>query len=413
MSRGEPQPPEVLGFPGISRTPHEVVRPCPDGGKVGIKPNLRALAILATAGLALTACGSSNSSTATGDGGTCGNYNIAFLGAETGDAGALGLNMVGGIKVALKEYNDKHADCTVGLKDFDSQGDPDKATSLATQIVNDDSIIGLVGPGFSGESLATGKTFAEAGLPNVSPSATNVTITQQGWTTWHRVIGNDDAQGKADSSYLTGTLGMKKIFVIDDASDYGKGLATVVKDTLGSAVVSTDEIQQKQTDFSATVTKVKGSGADAVFFGGYYPEGGLIVKQLRQAGWTGTFMSGDGSEDPAFVTTAGAQAAEGAILSAPAGPAPADFNAKYKQVNGSNSGLYSSQSYDAANIFLAAIDAGKTSHEDVNSFINSYTADGVSGPIAFDDKGDIKTSTIYAYKVTGGKLDVANPTAIK
>jgi branched-chain amino acid transport system substrate-binding protein len=380
---------------------------------VGIKPNLRALAVFAAAGLALTACGSSDSSGTAADGSECGNFNIAFLGAETGDSGALGQNMVGGIKLALKEYNADHPDCNVGLKDFDSQGDPDKATSLATQIVNDDSIVGLVGPGFSGESLATGKTFAEAGLPNVSPSATNVTITQQGWTTWHRVIGNDDAQGKADASYLTGTAKAKKIFVIDDASDYGKGLAGVITDALGSAVVSTDEIQTKQTDFSATVTKVKGSGADAVFFGGYYPEGGLIVKQLRQAGWTGLFMSGDGSEDPAFVTTAGAQAAEGAILSAPAGPAPADFNSKYKDANGSNAGLYSTQAYDATNIFLAALDAGKTSHEDINTFIGSYTADGVSGPIAFDDKGDINSSTIYAYKVSGGKLDTANPTPIE
>jgi branched-chain amino acid transport system substrate-binding protein len=379
---------------------------------VGINPNLRALAVFAAAGLALTACGSSNSS-GTASGGDCGNYNIAFLGAETGDAGALGQNMVGGIKLALKEYNAKHTDCNVGLKDFDSQGNPETAPALATQIVNDDSIVGLVGPGFSGESLATGKTFAQAGLPSISPSATNVTITQQGWTTWHRVIGNDEAQGKADASYLTTTANAKKVFVIDDASDYGKGLATVVKSSLGSAVASTDEIQQKQTDFSATVTKVKGSGADAVFFGGYYPEGGLIVKQLRQAGYTGLFMSGDGSEDPAFVTTAGAQAADGAILSAPAGPAPADFNAKYKDAIGSNAGLYSTQAYDAANIFLAALDDGKTSHEDINTFIGSYTGDGVSGPIAFDDKGDIKTSTIYAYKVSGGKLDVANPTPIE
>jgi branched-chain amino acid transport system substrate-binding protein len=177
-----------------------------DGGKVGIKPNLRALAVFAAAGLALTACGSSNSS-GSASGGSCGHYNLAFMGATTGDAGALGQNMVGGIKLALDEYNKAHADCTVGLKVSDSQGDPAKATPLATKIVQDPSVIGLVGPGFSGESLATGKTFFEAGLPSISPSATNVTITQQGWTTWHRVIGNDDAQGKADAAYLTGDGG--------------------------------------------------------------------------------------------------------------------------------------------------------------------------------------------------------------
>jgi branched-chain amino acid transport system substrate-binding protein len=376
--------------------------------------SLRAFAALAgVAALTLSACGSSGNNDKSSSGSKCGHYNLAFLGAETGDAGALGLNMVGGIKLALKEYNDKHADCTIGLKDFDSQGSPDKAPALATQIIGEDSIVGLVGPGFSGESLATGKTFFEAGLPSICPSATNVTITQQGWTTWLRVIGNDAAQGAADAKYLTTTAGAKKVYVVDDAQDYSKGLATVVKGALGSAAVGSDEIQVGQTDMSAVVTKVTSSGSDAVFYGGYYTEAGLLVKQLRQAGWKGTFMSGDGAEDPAFVKAAGAQNAEGAVLSAPAAPAPADFNAKYKAVNGSDSGLYSTQAYDAANIFLAALDAGKTSHEDINTFIGSYTGTGSSGPIAFDDKGDITSSTIYAYMVKGGKLDTANPTAIK
>jgi branched-chain amino acid transport system substrate-binding protein len=335
------------------------------------------------------------------------------MGATTGDAGALGQNMVGGIKLALDEYNKDHADCKVGLKVSDSQGDPAKAPALATKIVQDTSIIGLVGPGFSGESLATGKTFYEAGLPSISPSATNATITQQGWTTWHRVIGNDSIQGAADVKYMENTAGAKKIYLIHDDQDYSVGLAGFVKTALGSAMIGEDAVQQKQTDFGPTVTKVTAASPDAVFYAGYYPEGGLLCKQLRQAGYKGLFMSGDGSEDPAFVTTAGAQAAEGAILSAPAAPAPADFNKKYKAVNGKDSGLYSTQSYDATNIFLKGIEAGKTSHADMNSFIGSYSGTGVSGPIKFDSKGDISAQTIYAYKVSGGKLDVNNPTLIK
>src|SRR3954447_156895 len=381
---------------------------------MGTKHNLRILGAVAAAGLALSACGSTTSSSSAGAASDCkSGQNLAFLGATTGDYGALGQNMVGGIKLALDDYNKKNPDCKVEVEVFDSQGDPDKATPLATKIVGDDSIVGLVGPGFSGESLSTGKTFDAAGLPVISPSATNVTITQQGWTTWHRVIGNDAAQGAADAKYLTETAGAKKVYVVDDAQDYSKGLATVVKDALGSAAVGYDEIQVGQTDMSATVTKVKSSGADAVFYGGYYTEAGLLVKQLRQAGWKGTFMSGDGAEDPAFIKAAGAQAAEGAILSAPAGPAPADFNAKVKAATGSDAGLYTTQSYDAANIFLAALAAGKTSAKDINDFIGKYTGDGVSGPIAFDDKGDIKASTIYAYLVKNGQLDTANPTAIK
>jgi branched-chain amino acid transport system substrate-binding protein len=368
----------------------------------------RIVALAGVAALSLTAaCGSSDDSndkkSSAGGSELCGK-NLAFLGALTGDAGALGQNMVNGINLALKEYNAKNADCKVNLKTFDSQGSPDKAPALATQIVNDDSIFGLIGPGFSGESLATGKTFFEAGLPSISPSATNVTITQQGWTTWHRVIGNDDAQGAADAKYLTETVGAKKIYVIDDGQDYSKGLAGKVKSELGSAAIGSDQISVGQTDMSAVVTKVKAAGADAVFYGGYYTEAGLLAKQLRQGGFTGTFMSGDGAEDPNFVKVAGAQAANGALLSAPAGPAPAGFGA---------SGLYATQSYDATNIFLAALKDGASSAEDINKFIGDYEGDGVSGPIAFDDKGDIKESTIYVYKVADGKLDVDNPEAIK
>jgi branched-chain amino acid transport system substrate-binding protein len=382
------------------------------------KHTLRTLAALAAAGLALTACGSpySSSATATDSGGSSctQGQKIAFLGATTGPYGALGLNMVGGIKLALDEYNKEHSDCTIGFKEFDSQGNPEKATPLATKIVNDDTIIGLVGPGFSGESLATGKTFDAAGLPVISPSATNVTITQSGWTTWHRVIGNDDAQAAADAKYLTDTAGAKTVYVVDDGQDYSKGLADAVKKNLGSVVKGSDVVQAGQTDFSATVTKVNDSGADAIFYGGYYPEAGLLVKQLRQAGFKGLFMSGDGSEDPAFVKAAGAAAANGAILSAPAGPAPADFNTKYKAVNNVDAGLYSTQSYDAANIFLAGVAAGASSdYAAMNDFIGSYTGQGVSGPIAFDDKGDIKESVIYAYEVKNGKLDVENPSPIE
>ncbi|RNL79668.1 branched-chain amino acid ABC transporter substrate-binding protein [Nocardioides marmorisolisilvae] len=371
------------------------------------KKSLTTFAALASvAALTLSACGSSSDNKDNGDKGSasalCGK-NIAFLGALTGDAGALGQNMVNGIKLALKEHNDKNADCQINVKTFDSQGDPKNAPALATQIINDDTIFGLVGPGFSGESLATGKTFFEAGLPSISPSATNVTITKQGWTTWHRVIGNDDAQGTADAGYLTGTVGAKKVFVVDDGQDYSKGLAGKVKDVLGAAAVDSDQIAVKQTDMSAVVTKINAAGADAVFYGGYYTEAGLLAKALRQSGFKGTFMSGDGAEDPNFVTVAGKDAAEGAVLSAPAGPAPSGFGA---------TGLYATQAYDATNIFLAAVDAGKSTSKEINDFIGSYTADGVSGPIAFDSNGDIKESKIYAYFVKDGKLDVANPTAI-
>lgn len=363
-------------------------------------------AVGAAASLSLTACGTTNSSSS---GGAC-NLKIGYLGALTGDAGALGQNMLGGINTALAKYNAAHSDCKVTVVAEDSQGDAAQATPLAKTLIDNSSVIGVVGPGFSKESAATGAAFAQSGLATVSPSATNVKLTTNGWKTFHRVLANDDAQGPAAAKYLT-EQGAKKIFVIDDSEDYGTGLAGAVKNTLGAAVAGTDSIQQKSTDFSATVTKVKGSGADAVFFGGYYQEGGLIVKQLRQAGWKGLFESGDGSEDPAFITVAGKGAAEGSILTAAAAPATAAFTADYKAANsGKAPGLYSAEAYDATNVFLDAISAGKKSRADVLAFINGgYDKPGITKEIKFTDTGEVTTQTIYAYVVKNGVIQPGTP----
>ncbi|BBH17251.1 branched chain amino acid ABC transporter substrate-binding protein [Nocardioides baekrokdamisoli] len=362
-------------------------------------------AVGATAALALTACGTTNSSTG---GGAC-SVKIGYLGALTGDAGALGQNMLGGINTALAKYNAAHSDCKVSVMSEDSQGDAAQATPLAKTLIDDANVIGVVGPGFSKESAATGGSFSQAGLATVSPSATNVKLTTNGWKTFHRVLANDDAQGPAAAKYLT-AAGAKKVFVIDDSEDYGTGLATAVKKALGSSVAGTDSIQQKQTDFAATVTKVKSSGADAVFVGGYYQEAGLIAKQLRQAGWTGKFESGDGSEDPKFIDVAGKAAAEGAILTAAAAPATADFTAAYKAANGGKEpGLYSAEAYDATNVFLDAIAAGKTTRADVLAFVNSYDKPGVTKQIKFTSTGEVTTQTIYAYVVKGGVIQPGKP----
>ena len=169
-------------------------------------------------------------------------------------AGALGQNMVGGIKLALDDYNKAHPDCTVGLKVFDSQGDPEKATPLATQIVQDSSIVGLVGPGFSGESLATGKTFDAAGLPSISPSATNVTITQSGLdhvAPRHRQRRMRRARPTRSTSRTPPTP--RRSSSSTTAQDYGMGLAGLRQ---GRARLGHDRRGRGaagQTDFSATV----------------------------------------------------------------------------------------------------------------------------------------------------------------
>jgi len=176
-----------------------------------------------------------------------------------------------------------------------------------------------------------------------------------------------------------------------------------VRSALGSVDIANDTIQQKQTDFSATVTKVKASGATALYFGGYAPEAALLVKQLRTAGWTGEFVSDDGVKDPAFQEGAGT-AAEGVIVTCPCNPpdsSPA-FQTAYKaRFNNANPGTYGGEAYDAATILLNAIGDGKTTRADVLAFTKAYDKEGVTKHLKFDDKGEVTDVKVYAYKVTG------------
>ncbi|HET7070834.1 MAG TPA: branched-chain amino acid ABC transporter substrate-binding protein [Nocardioides sp.] len=374
------------------------------------KHTLRTLAVVAAAGLALTACGTTSSSSTASSGSNCpSGLKIAFLGAQTGDYANLGINISNGANVALDDYNKANSDCKVTMQKFDSQGDPNQATKLATQIIQDKSIVGVVGPAFSGESGATGDAFNGAGLVTVSASATDPALTTHGWTTFHRVVATDADQAPQDAKYIKDTLNAKKVFVIDDSSEYGKGLADGVRKGLGNLVTGNDAVQQKQTDFSATVTKVTSSGADAVFYGGYYAEAGLLIKQLKAAGYKGAFMSGDGSLDPGFIQAAGADAANGAILTCPCAPSSADFTAKYKADNsGAEPGTYSAEGYDAANVILSGIAEGKYTRADLLDWVNNYDQDGLTKHIKFN-KGDVSTVVIYAYKVGGGKIQPGTP----
>ena len=370
----------------------------------------RLAAVAAVSALALSACGTTKDSSSTGGDSSakaaC-DLEIGYMGPLTGDYANLGLNMVGGVKLALDEYNKAHSDCKVTLKEFDSQGDPEKATPLATSIVQDAKLIGLVGPSFSGETEATGPTFAEAGLVTVSPSATNPNLSSNGWDTFHRVLGNDATQAPAAAKFITG-LGATKVFVVDDASEYGKGLADGVRDALGDAVVANDTVQQKQTDFSATVTKVKSSGATALFYGGYYPEAGLLAKQLKNAGWDGTFVSGDGALDPGFVEAAG-DAGNGAYLTCPCAPNPEQFSADFKALNNADPGTYSAEAYDSANVLLSGIADGADTRQALLDWVNGYDADALTKHIKFDETGEIAEVTVYAYKVDGGAIQPGEP----
>ena len=369
----------------------------------------RIAAAAVAAGLTLAACGTTDDGggeeEASGGGGEAAcDVSLAFFGPQTGPAAGLGAPIIDGAQLAIDEYN-ADAECEVGFEKIDSQGSPDQAPSLATEAAGNEAIIGIVGPAFSGESAAAGPIFAEAGLPTITPSGTGTSLSENGWDTFHRALGNDNAQGPAAATYIQDTLQAKSVFVIDDASEYCKGLADIVKDDLGNLVVGEDTIQVGETDFSATVTAVNSSKADTVFFGGYYAEGTLIIAQLRDRGFDGNFVVGDGVKDPSFIEEA---AAEGSIITCPCipatEPAVADFAEAFEAEFGGPPGTYAAEAYDSANIFLDGIAEGIDNREDMLTFVNEYDEAGVTKQLSFDEKGEVEDIHVYAYNVKGGEV---------
>jgi branched-chain amino acid transport system substrate-binding protein len=369
-----------------------------------------------TAASAATTAAASGGATTTAAGGAsaaavkmptgakCSGISLGFFGAYTGDNSGLGIPIYNGEKLAIDQFNAQNPGCQVGLKKFDSQGDPSQAPQLARSIVGDSSIVGVVGPAFSGESKNADPIFNEAGLPIITPSATNATLQQQGWAIFHRMLANDDTQGPGIAKYIASTLNAQKVYVIDDASDYGKGLAQTVNGVLGSKVAGQDEIDPKATDYSATVTKVKAANPDAVFFGGYYAQAGPLAKQLKDGGVTkAIFVSGDGTKDAGFVKLGG-DATNGAIISCTCAPSPASFASAYKAAFSTDPSTYAPEAYDSAFAFLNAIGAGKVTRADINTFLKTIDVQGVTKEIKFDAQGEVAVKNVYIYKVSGGQF---------
>jgi branched-chain amino acid transport system substrate-binding protein len=288
----------------------------------------------------------------------------------------------------------------VQLKPFDTEGDPQKATGIAPQIIDDQYTVGLVGPAFSGETKATGTVFDQAGLVATTASATNVTLSENGWKTFFRGLANDGVQGPSVANYLKNTLGYKKICVVDDSSDYGLGLAQAVRETLGPVADSGCNISTKKDDkdFSAAVTQIKGVGPDAIFYSGYYAGASLFVQQLKDGGVTATFVSADGTKDPEFVKQAGA-ASKDAILACPCGPPTGAFAEDYKKAFGQDAGTYSSEGYDLGTILLKGIDGGAITRPALLDFVKNYDGQGVARKYQWTDKGELTTTLIWIYKV--------------
>jgi branched-chain amino acid transport system substrate-binding protein len=378
------------------------------------------VAAAAASALLLSACGGGDDNSNSGSGGSSGggSATIGFFGAQTGPNAQLGINISNGVELALEQHNAKSGVTQVKLIKYDTQGDPAQATNQAKKAVTD-KVSAIIGPAFSGESKTADPIFEEAGIPNVSPSATAVALGQNGWKFWHRVLANDGVQGPGDADFIAKTLNAKTVAVIDDQSEYGKGLGDAVRKQLGTdgvKVAVNDAINPDASSFSSTVNKVKPANPDVVFFAGYYSAAGKLVKQLKDGGVQGTFMSGDGTLDAQFINGGGA-AANGALLSCTCSsavgstdPAVQKFATDYKAKFNVDPATYSAEGFDATNAVLQAIDAGKTDPSDINDFVTSIDFKGVSKQIKFDENGELANDLLFITEVKDGKLSFLGDT---
>jgi len=330
---------------------------------------------------------------------------LGYVGAETGANAQLGINIFNGMQLAIDQHNKANAGCQVQFTKFDTEGSPDKATGPVTQVVNTAAIVGVVGLPFSGESKATGNIFEQKGLVHITPSATAPTLTSNGWKTFFRGLGNDSQQGPAAASFVTDKLKAKKVYLVQDDSEYGIGLGDATKAGLGSGIAGTDKVTTGQKDFSAVISKIINAKADAVYYAGYYAEGAPFDQQLVAKGFKGSFIGPDGVKDDQFIKQAG-DASKNAYFTCPCIPGELipDFEKAYTAAFQSAPGTYSIEGYDAATVLLSGIDKGKVSRADLLGFVKAYDADGLSKHYKWDDKGELAKPAVYGYKVDAGKI---------
>lgn len=349
---------------------------------------------------------------------TSGEELLVKIGASaplTGPQAHIGKDNENGTRMAIDDANAKGV--TIGghkvrfeLVSEDDQADPKTATIVAQKLV-DDGVNGVIGHLNSGTSIPASRIYSDNGIPQISPSATAVAYTAQGFKTAFRVMANDGQQGKILGQFATGKLGAKKIAVIDDRTAYGQGLADeFVKsaEASGAEIVAREYTTDKAVDFTAVLTSIKGKRPDLVFFGGMDPQGVPLVKQMKSLGLPAKFMMGDGGYTPKLIELAG-KAADGMYASLPGVPLDQmpggkEFSQRYQAEFHQPIQLYAPYCYDAVNVMINAMQqAGSIDPAKYLPELAKIKYDGVTANIAFDSKGDLEGGAVTLYQVQSGK----------
>lgn len=336
---------------------------------------------------------------------------IGIAGPMTGDQAKMGMDFRNAVTLAVEEWNNKGGVLgkKIELIIGDDQRDPKQAVAIANKFVTQ-GVKGVIGHFNSSCSIPASDIYNRANIPMITPASTNPQLTEKGYYGVFRVCGRDDQQGKVAADFVTMQLKIKKLAIIHDKTTYGQGLADEFKKFIGdkAEVVYYGGIIQGDKDFKSVLIAIKDVKPEFIFFGGIYPEGGLLVKQAREIGLKSPFMSGDGVIDPKFIEIAGKEAVEGTYLTFSPDPnnipSAKAFIEQYKKRFG-EVGPYSIYAYDAINIMLKAIEAAKTTDgKAIMDMLHSMEFSGALGNIKFDSKGDVTIAPYVVWITKDGKF---------
>jgi len=346
---------------------------------------------------------------------------IGHSAAVTGPVSYFGKDTENGARMAIEALNARGV--VIGGKKVrfelvaeDDGGDPKQATSVAQKLV-DGRVNGVVGHETSGTTIPASKIYNQAGIPQISPSSTSPVYTKQGFNTAFRVVANDVQLGQALGHYAVQKMGARRVAVIDDRTAYGQGLVTEFSKGLrdqGAAIVAREFTHDKASDFNAILTKIRASKPDLVFFGGMSAVAGPMLRQMKQLGMNVKMMGGDGICSDEIHKLAGGAMADGQVFCAEAGgvdaagkPALDKFRADYRKRFGIDVQINAPYAYDAVMTMAEAmVKAGSSAPAKYLPVLAKIETKGVTGPIAFDTRGDIRDGTITLYTFKGGRRTV-------
>jgi len=341
---------------------------------------------------------------------------LGHVAPMTGPQAHLGKDNENGAVLAVEELNAQGIEIGGARIKFelvpeDDQADPKQGSIVAQKLV-DAKVNGVIGHLNSGTTIPASKLYSDAGIPQISGSATNPKYTQQGFKTAFRVMANDVQQGKALGQFAA-KQGVKTVAIVDDRTAYGQGLADEFRksaEAAGIKVVATEYTNDKATDFKAILTKIKSKKPDLVFYGGMDAQGGPMAKQMKELGIKAKFLGGDGVCTPEFMKLGG-EATEGNYCSLPGMPLEKlakgpEFKDKFSKKFGVEIQLYAPYVYDAVMVMADSMKRANSVEPGMYlPEVGKTKYDGVTAVIEFDEFGDLKGGAISMYQYKGGKLE--------